>query len=59
MKANRKTLVCYEGVRDVFINCKESVFPMETYLVMGKQFIYNVKTPVNNDQGTNKSSKGY
>lgn len=28
-----ETLVCYKDVRDVFISCKESVFPMETRLV--------------------------
>ena len=28
-----ETLVCYKGVRDVFISRKESVFPMETRLV--------------------------
>lgn len=51
MNASRNTLVCYEDVRDVFVSRKESVFPMQTYLDMGDQFMYNVKTPVNNDQG--------
>ena len=51
MDANRGTLVCYEDVRDVFVSRKESVFPMETYLDMGNHFIYNVKTPINIDQG--------
>lgn len=55
MNADRKTLVCYEDVRDVFLSRKESVFPMENHLDMGNQFIYNVKTPVNNDQGATKS----
>ena len=55
MNANRKTLVCYEDVRDVFVSRKESVFPMETHLDMGTNYIYNVKTPINNDQGVNKS----
>lgn len=31
------------------------LFPMETHLDMGNNFIYNVKTPVNNDHGANKS----
>ena len=31
------------------------MFPMKTYLDMGKQFIYNVKTPINSDQGVDKS----
>ena len=55
MGANGGALVCYEDVREVFVSTKESVFPMETYLDMGKQFILNVKTPINSDQGVNKS----
>ena len=43
----------FEG-REHFVSLKES-FPMTTYLDMGNNFIYNVKTPVNNDQGANKS----
>ena len=54
MNANRKTLVCYEDVGDVFVSRKESVFPMETYLDMGNHYIYNVKAPINNDHGANK-----
>ena len=56
MNTNRKTLVCYEDVRDVFISRKESVFPMETHLDVGNNYIYNVKSPINNHQAT---SKGY
>ena len=55
MGRNGGTLVCYEDVREVFVSRKESVFPVETYLDMGNQFIYNVKTPINIDQGVNKS----
>ena len=55
MGANGGTLVCYEDVREVFVSRKESVFPMETYLDMGNQFIYNVNTPINIDQVVNKS----
>ena len=55
MNAYRNTLVCYEDVRDIFVSRKESLVPMQTYLDMGNQFIYNVKTPVNNDQGANKA----
>ena len=40
MNASRNTLVCYEDVRDVFVSRKEFVFPMQTYLDMGKQFIF-------------------
>lgn len=50
--------MCYADVRDVFVSRKESVFPMQTYLDMGNQFIYNVKTSVNNDQGANESYAG-
>ena len=55
MNASRNTLVCYEDVRDVFVSRKEPVFPKQTRLDMGNNYIYNVKTPVNNDQGVNKS----
>ena len=55
MNANRKTLVCYEDVRDIFVSREESVFPMQTHLDMGNNYIYNVKTPVNNDQGATYS----
>ena len=40
MNASRNTLVCYEDVRDVFVSRKEFVFPMQTYLDMGNQFIF-------------------
>ena len=56
MNTNRKTLVCYEDFRDVFISHMESVFPMETHLDVGNNYIYNVKSPINNHQAT---SKGY
>ena len=55
MNANRDTPVCYEDISDVFVSRKESVFPIKTYLDMGNQFIYNVKTPTNIDHGVNKS----
>ena len=55
MNASRNTHVCYEDVRDVFVSRKESVFPMQTHLDMANNYIYNVKTPVNNDQGANNS----
>ena len=53
MNASRNTLVCYEDVRDVFVSRKEPVFPKQTRLDMGNNYIYNVKTAVNNDQGAN------
>ena len=46
MNTNRKTLVCYEDVRDVFISRKESVFPMGTHLDVGNNYIYNVKSTI-------------
>ena len=52
MNTNRKTLVCYEDVRDVFISRKESVFP--THLDVGNNYIYNVKSSTNNHQATGK-----
>ena len=59
MNANRNTLVvsvvCYEDVRDVLVSRKDSVFPMATHLDMGNNYIYNVKTPLNNGEGANKS----
>ena len=54
MNASRNNLVGYEDVRDVFVSRKESVLPMQTHLDMGNNYIYNVKTPINNDQGANK-----
>ena len=55
MNASGNTLVCYEDVHDVFVSRKESFFPMQTHFDMGNNYIYDVKTPVNNDQGANKS----
>ena len=56
INAIRSILVCYEDVRDVFVSRKESVFSMQTHFDMGTIIsFYNVKTPVNNDQGVNKS----
>ena len=56
MNASRNTLVCYEDVRNVFVSRKESASPMAPYLDMGNNYIYNVKTPINGNQGAaNKS----
>ena len=55
MNASRNTLVCYEDVCNVFASRKASVFPMATYLDMGNNYIYNVKTPINGNQGAKKS----
>ena len=40
INANRNTLMCYEDVRDMFVSRKESVFPMQTHLDMGTNYIY-------------------
>ena len=58
MNASRNTFVCYEDVSDVFVSRKKSVFPRQTHLDMGNNYIYNVKVPINNDQGANKSYVG-
>lgn len=52
-KKKSETLVNFEEVRENFIGIYEA-FPMKTHLDMGTNFIYNVKTPINIDQATNK-----
>ena len=42
-------------IRENFVGINEA-FPMKNYLHMGSNFIYNLKTPINNDQ---RASKGY
>ena len=54
LKADVNSLVSYEEVRENFIGINEAE-AMKTYLDMGKNFIYNVKTPTANDQAANKS----
>ena len=54
LKAATESLVSYEEVRENFIGINEAD-PMKTYLDMGKNLIYNVKTPTANDQAANKS----
>ena len=53
LKANTESLVSYEEVRENFIGINEAE-PMKTYMDMGDNYIYNVKTPTANDQATNK-----
>ena len=53
-KANTESLVSYEEVKENFIGINEAE-AMKTYLDMGDNFIYNVKTPTANDQASNKS----
>ena len=53
LKAATNSLVSYEEVRENFIGINEAE-AMKTYLDMGKNFIYNVKTPTAKDQAVNK-----
>lgn len=53
LKKKSETLVNFEEVRENFVGIYEA-FPMKTYLDMGDNFIYNVKTPINIHQTTNK-----
>ena len=48
-----RTRYIIEEVRENFVGIYEA-FPMKTYLDMGDNFIYNVKTLINIDQATNK-----
>ena len=54
LAADTESLVSYEEVKENFIGINEAE-AMKTYLDMGKNFIYNVKTPTANDQAANKS----
>ena len=54
LKAGPESLVSYEEVKENFIGINEAE-AMKTYLDMGGNLIYNVKTPTANDQATNKS----
>ena len=39
LNANRNNLVSYKDTREIFVSRKGSVFPMETYLDHGKNYI--------------------
>ena len=54
LKADTESLVSYEEVKENFIGINEAE-AMKTYLDMGDNFIYNVKTPTLNNQASNKS----
>ena len=54
LKADTESLVSYEEVKENFIGINEAE-AMKTYLDMGDNYIYNVKTPIANDQASNKS----
>ena len=54
LKADTKSLVSYEEVKENFIGLKEAE-AMQTYLDLGDNFIRNVKTPTENGQASNKS----
>ena len=53
LKADTESLVSYEEVKENFIGINEAE-AMKTYLDMGGNYIYNVKTPTLNDQASNK-----
>lgn len=53
MKANDESLVSFEEVKENFVGIHEAE-AMQTYLDVGNNSIFNVKTPVNKDQGANK-----
>ena len=53
LKADTESLVSYKEVKENFIGINEAE-AMKTYLDMGDNFIYNVKTPTSNDQASNK-----
>ena len=54
LKTDTESLVSYEEVKENFIGINEAE-AMKTYLDMGDNFIYNVKSPTANDQATNKT----
>ena len=54
LKAKEKSLVSFDEVKENFVGFNEA-FAMKTYLDMGDNYIYNVKTPTSNDQAENKS----
>ena len=54
LKADTKSLVSYEEVKENFIGLNEAE-AMQTYLDMGDNFMNRVKTPTSNDQASNKS----
>ena len=54
LKADTKSLVSYEEVKENFIGLKEAE-AMQTYLDTGDNFINRVKTPTSNNQASNKS----
>ena len=54
LKVDTESLVSYEEVKENFIGINEAE-AMKTYLDMGDNYIYNVKTPIANDQASNKS----
>lgn len=56
LKANDESLVNFEEVKENFVGIHEAE-AMKTYLDMGTNFIYNVKTPTNNDQAANQHNQ--
>ena len=54
LKADTESLLSFAEVKENFIGINEAE-AMRTYLDMGDNFIYNVKTPTANDRASNKS----
>ena len=53
IRQNNRLSILNKGEKTLLHGLQES-FPMTTRLDIGNQFIYNVKTPTNNNQATNK-----
>ena len=56
LKANDESLVNFEEVKENFVGIHEAE-AMKTYLDMGTNFIYSVKTPTNNDEAANQHNQ--
>lgn len=53
LKADDESLVSFEEVKEIFVGIREAE-AMQTYLDIGNNYIYNIKTPTANDQAANK-----
>lgn len=54
LKRDDESLVSFEEVKENFVGICDAK-AIKTYLDMGNNFVYNVKTPTTNDQAANKS----
>lgn len=53
LKADDESLVSFGEVQENFVGIREAE-AMQTYLDIGNNYIYNIKTPTANDQAANK-----